>query len=834
MRRACLLLILLLPRGLPAADGYTQTYTRVVVETAEHWRAWAGAVGAQVIEADGTVRPRFLRRSVNAVLDAAQYETVKAGGQIVRGGIAEVHSSPNEARYVMDGDPTTYWEPTRAASVINSWSLSIDLGRAVIAERVVVRFAEDGDPFLKFRVMLADGYGGTIGDREMSYFRVGQVTRPNKDQRVFSFDVPRLRPVAEGITGEVAQRVKIQALDSDGPRAEEVTVERYAQLGPSDRGDIEYLRRTVAGRLIEVTPEAYALLPQEEQGPVRYYRYERPRLAELEVYTPGDNVVALTQRLANRDMNIFDDILLFWTTDGFYTTGYHWGIYDALRKRWNLRVDLGARFWLDRVRLLSDSDPPLAYQLRLSDGSVDPSGELVWQTLDECQNRDSYLQLEETFPLQEVRYLDLRRLPSSLSDTVITDRAKINELQAYGEGYVSRAELTSPVMVLDRARVITAVEWDGEAPADTRLEIRTRSGDEMVRRVECYDYRGREVSEAEWNALNEDFRGEIIEHIEPGPNWSDWSEPYRVSGEPFRSPSPRLLMLAQVRLLTGNPQRHAWIRSLRLRLAAPLIERLLAEIWPADNVAPGVDQDFTLYLKPEPRPGDPGFDRLRIRSSAVAPIVPLSLRAGSDPDLRYGSARQLWPGEVVADTLEDGSLELVFPAPITGGDEVYALRFRTRVFLQGTTFSAEMSHAARPGVVQGAVRGNASELAPGQGLVVTADLSGTRLLQELRVEPPVFTPNGDGINDEATIRFSVYRIKAERVLTVTVHDLSGRRVRDLSLAPGAASGIHVLSWDGCDERGDRVAPGAYLLRVYVPADAGGTDTEAMRLVHVAY
>ena len=51
---------------------------------------------------------------------------------------------------------------------------------------------------------------------------------------------------------------------------------------------------------------------------MRYFRRERPRLAELEVYTIGDNVVNLTQRIRNRDVSIFDNLLLSLVTDGFF------------------------------------------------------------------------------------------------------------------------------------------------------------------------------------------------------------------------------------------------------------------------------------------------------------------------------------------------------------------------------------------------------------------------------------------------------------------------------------------------------------------------------------
>ena len=146
--------------------------------------------------------------------------------------------------------------------------------------------------------------------------------------------------------------VWLEALDTDGPRGEEVTAEEYALLSAHDQGAVEHFRQTVAGREILVEEETWEELPAEEQGPVRHYRHERPRVAELEVIALGDNAVGLTQRLRNRATDLFEDIVLTVSTDGLYSSFYPLRLYDPLRNRNQLLVDLGARFWIDRIRLL--------------------------------------------------------------------------------------------------------------------------------------------------------------------------------------------------------------------------------------------------------------------------------------------------------------------------------------------------------------------------------------------------------------------------------------------------------------------------------------------------
>ncbi|NKB67600.1 MAG: hypothetical protein GKR89_11095 [Candidatus Latescibacteria bacterium] len=818
-------------------EGYRLARDRVVIDRPEHWRGWEGAVGGHLIGADGRVEPRFARRQINAVLNAGQFETVVAGGDTLRGGVREAGSNWAAAHRVMDGDPTTYWEPAPGDSLQN-WFVEIDLGRAVIAQTIVVRFVGEGagDPFLKFRVVLSDGSQTSIGDQEPQprFFRGGQATRPNKSQRQFTFAVQPQRPVPPGVEGEVVQLVRFEALDSDGPRAAPVDSAAYFDLPLADRGAVDYFRQTVAGRPIPVDLETYQALPALEKAPVRYYRHERPRLAEIEIHTPGDNIISLTQRILNRESDLFANPVLALSTDGIFTSRYPLRVYDPLRHRNQLEIDLGAKYWLERIRLLTPQEPLTAYQVRLSDGTLDPSGTRLWNVLDERLNKESFLQLEEVFPLQEVRFVELRRLQlvGAREET-----GSLGEIQAYGEGYVSEVVLTSPMIRLQGSRMFTAVEWDGEAPVDTRLEIRTRSGDDLLRLTQYFDRFGRQISQDQWESIAQRNRGDVLVEELPGPNWSNWSELYDRSGTPFKSPSPRRFALAQVRLLTRNPLRTASIRRLQLGLEPPLVEQVFAEIWPTAGVVPGVEAQFTLYMRPRFGPGDAGFDRLRLRSSSSAPIGLQRLQRGSAGALRLGAGRDLWPGEAELSALEDGGIELAFPRPITGGTEIYAATFATQVFLIGTTFSAELTRATRPGVVQVASAGEAAELVESQSLVVVADLQGASLLHGVEVVPPVFTPNGDGVNDVAQIQFSIFRLKGARRLNVEIRDLQGRPVRDLSIVRTHPSGLHRVAWDGRDQRGGLVAPGMYLARVsFSPdfADSQVDGTQALRLVRLVY
>jgi hypothetical protein len=811
-------------------EGYQLLSDQVLVHKPEHWQAWEAAEGARVIHPDGTVEPSLLRRQINAALNAADFDYVSEGDTLV-GGIFAAGTNQEAAALVIDGDMETYWEP--AGEDLASWFVEIDLARAVIAERIVVRFVEQGqgDPFLKFRVLISDGRKVATQTRIREYFRVGLVTQLNKDQREFVFPVQSQKPVSAGTAGEITQLVRIEVLGTDGPRGREVGLEDYQSLPAGEQGAVDHFRQTVAGRQIRVKKEIYEILPAAEQGAIRYYRRERPRLAEVEVYTLGDNVVRLTRRPQTRGAVTSAFLFARTFSDGKYSTFQSMAEYDPVQNKNQLEVDLGAKYWLDRIRLLSPSAPPPAYQVRIADGSLDPSGRKIWRSFDERQNKEGFLQVEELFPLREVRFIEVRRL-KLLADS--KEIGNLSEVQAYGEGYVSEVVMTSPMIALHRSRLFSTLEWEGEAPPNTRIEVRTRSGDELILIPHYFHPNGAEINKKSWERLDEEERPPVeIEEL-PGADWSFWSAAYRESGEAFKSPSPRSYALVQVKLIGEESLRAARIRQLKLNFGAPLVDQVYAEIWPLHQIAVGEEEEFTLYIRPNFGSGNPGWDRLRLRSSSAAPIEPIAVHAGQDGSLRQGTARQLWPGGMQIERGEEGEMLLIFSEPVTGGETIYAIKFRTRVFLSNTLFSAELSRQTRPGVIQAVTEGEASTLVESQSLVAHADLGDAALLGDMAVLPPVFTPNGDGVNDVAQIYFVVSVIEGAKRLQVAIYDLAGRRVRNLALQRTRPSGAHLIHWDGRDGSGKLLPPGSYVVRVGLNTDRPVGDTSALRLVQMVY
>ena len=105
------------------------------------------------------------------------------------------------------------------------------------------------------------------------------------------------------------------------------------------------------------------------------------------------------------------------------------------------------------------------------------------------------------------------------------------------------------------------------------------------------------------------------------------------------------------------------------------------------------------------------------------------------------------------------------------------------------------------------------------------------------VEPAVFSPNGDGINDGVSFRFKVVKVGDDSPVEVLIHDLGGRLIRSLIEQRALSTGTYGMSWDGRNQRGTIVPPGVYLARLRVDTDTEGAaveDEEILRTISLAY
>ena len=269
----------------------------------------------------------------------------------------------------------------------------------VWAEKVVVKFVTEGvgDPFLQFKVLTSNGDEAFQGSQSLDYRVAGRSEGLNKTQRVFEYALRPARSADPGFSGDLIQYVQIVATASDGRRGAEVSASGWEGLSESDRGDVLYFRRESTGVEREVSEAEYAAIREDRfKGPIRYYRSERPRLAEVEVWTVGENIsLGWKERggsiegfgEAGGHSNAVDgDYTTVWSAEaGFSTKGIgsrddDFAVLIKNRDR-DLLLDLGTWYWVDRAFIVYGSATFPNYILNLSDGSLAPDGSQIFTSV---------------------------------------------------------------------------------------------------------------------------------------------------------------------------------------------------------------------------------------------------------------------------------------------------------------------------------------------------------------------------------------------------------------------------------------------------------------------
>jgi hypothetical protein len=174
--------------------------------------------------------------------------------------------------------------------------------------------------------------------------------------------------------------------------------------------------------------------------------------------------------------------------------------------------------------------------------------------------------------------------------------------------------------------------------------------------------------------------------------------------------------------------------------------------------------------------------------------------------------------------------------PVVGAGELLRLRYAAPVFRNGTTVEVAVRNSdggrdlEQPW--QSVEAGDATPMVASNTLSIGLPL-GAVVLDQVELSPNPFTPNGDGINDAVRIGFSVFKISADREVTVGVYTLDGRRVWET--VQMIESGQKSVEWTGMDGAGAPVPPGLYVCKVALDVDSedqGGTTIA--RVVAVAY
>ncbi len=371
------------------------------------------------------------------------------------------------------------------------------------------------------------------------------------------------------------------------------------------------------------------------------------------------------------------------------------------------------------------------------------------------------------------------------------------------------------------------------------------------------------LDKGDYASLRNEDKGAIRDDVT---NWSSWSPPYGAAGIvdeaqlaldgagiAISSPGPRRYFQFSIDYFSEDFDAAAAIGGLAFDVISPPFAReLVAEISPR-TAEVGENTRFIYAVRNKSELGrQQGFDRFEIQTPLrVAAIGSIRIQRsdGSVQEADFsGASLDDLPlslnGISIEQVLED---RFRFSFPLIEEDgSLLTVEFDNGVLRFGTTFAGMAFNSnLETAVGQGVLAGNAADLQLAgfadsdiqplgtllaQNLSVAVPIS-KNLLANVGVDPPVFTPNGDGINDRVLIKYDITNIVRLSPVKVFVYDLSGHLVRRLVEAE-AISGRFSQSWDGRDDSGNLVPPGHYIFSISLQAGTG--QVKEVGLAMVAY
>ena len=486
-----------------------------------------------------------------------------------------------------------------------------------------------------------------------------------------------------------------------------------------------------------------------------------------------------------------------------------------VNRRGTVFIDLGATFRVDRIRLFPRLDREHR-GLILGRFEIGAISELVEAPLDApfrtipglsfstfSPNRQPVI--EATFERRDMRLIRLQSREG--------EPWEIAELEILAEGTVPPGQFVSePLFIRGGFPVWGRVFYDGGDLGDLPITMQTRTGpdDEPLH---YFLRRGDELEQVSHRDylgfVPLDFAGAASVELgptRPNPKWSPWQT---VVDDLVLSPAPRRYL--QFRLSMAEPGTR--IGSLFFEyVEQPLADDLIAEISPL-LVDTGVETEFTLSMEVhlDPGRGDTGFRYLQVRTPAVIGRV---LRVRVDDE-----------EAVFTPTYDDEGFTVDIWERILQSGSFVQVIFQATALRDGTSFEVRAvdlrpEDGAIETVYQTARPGDVDPLWPGGELVVRLRGEEAGLVDGLHASA-AFTPNGDGINDFFEISYNLLKLTRPAPVSFEIFDLAGRLVaRGVSQAQ---YGRFVRVWTGRDGSGRIVAPGLYMYRLQVNADAGKTS-----------
>ena len=501
---------------------------------------------------------------------------------------------------------------------------------------------------------------------------------------------------------------------------------------------------------------------------------------------------------------------------------------EEYKRHTMLHFDLGWDFPINRVHFFTREGFELlqipAYTLAVAEGDWafydpiggDATGYTYWDQAitnwtviaEEVTNTEHDVDI--SLPTQYARYV-------AIGDTLIAGAAKtrweIAEFEVYGEGYLSGFTYTSVVIPFANAANWGALRWHAEVDSGATVSLRTRSG--QTPNPYRYFVKTGIGPTGQMEVTREEYRATKMDHnrkalagpvVEDTDNWSFWSLPYTQSGQTITSPAPARYFQFELVVASSDPQARARVDSVVVEFSSPPVAQELVGELGYEAVRPGQWEQFRYALRARFGAADTGFDAVRI-------FTPDQVDSASIGGLAVNGT------EVVPEAVEmaaDG-FTLILPehvGPATAGDSALVqLAFATRVFVHGTNLLGSVFDSKAPvALAQSIQPGDATDQLDTDHLRVEWELGGS-LVGSVQVSANPFTPNGDGVNDQARFDYGLFQVDRPVPVSFTVHDLAGRVMYRLTRDEG--SGPRSVRWAGLDDSGKLVAPGLYVWQITV-------------------
>jgi hypothetical protein len=534
------------------------------------------------------------------------------------------------------------------------------------------------------------------------------------------------------------------------------------------------------------------------------------------------------------DIPIFDeDPSTAYLGDGHYARVRGYG---PQNKFWVF--DFGGRFFIQRIRFYPrqrfESERFLeSFKIGTSDGDPLKDGRREYTAGWGRDNLDFdivYDIRENTRPVMDLE-LPPRPIQRLLFEAPENVRGiwEIAEFEIYGGGYVPQASYISDIIDLGGEASLGEISWKGSQGPGAKIELSTRSGldddpntywrhtfrgDEKTR----FDEGGKPLTLETYDQLDRGQRAGITHDTA---NWDFWSSPFEfaVGSDQVQVDRPRRFV--QVRAnFSSTAEVSGHLEHVQFAVSEPPVaSQAMAEIVPVSARA-GEETEFTFKLLPRLRSGDLGFDTIEMQTPDSASV--LSVRVGGMDRADFAVTRR-----------DGDGFEVRIPRiDVQRTGELVEVVFRTKIYKYGTVFAGRIFDSERPHEVrQRVTEGDADRLSDGNALRVELIDVTRETIGALRVSPAVFTPNGDGINDEVRIEGDLLNLFGDVPVTIDLYDLAGRKLGELFRGT-ATSGRFSASWNGRDVRGELFPPGSYILNLGVETDRGKETRR--RVISLAY